>query len=419
MLDNIVNKVAAEDIHFDYPKRTLFLFALFLLIYETSAYIANDMIMPGMMDVVNSFNATDNWVSTSLTAFILGGASLQVFLGPISDHFGRRPVMLFGAVFFLICNILISISQSIETFIIARFFQGMGLCFISVIGYATLQEIFTEMQAIRLIGLMGNLTVLAPLAGPLIGSIVIYYFSWRVIFIIIAVCAFIALLGLWSNMPETIGVRKKDGTISNSTALDFDTIKNNYVNLFKSKQFMLGTLALAVAEIPIISWIGLSPLILIKTAHLNVLYYGLWQIPIFASAIFGNIFMRAHTVNRSLAQIITTGSLVMIGSLLAMPLLTFIFKEHYITIIIGICAYSFGLGYVTAPLNRKTLFSTLVPKGTASAIISVVTMLLIGTGNELAGYFYQDQSNFVYSLFCASSGLIYLLIYGLAERFKG
>lgn len=76
-------------------------FALFLVLYEFLTYIANDMIMPAMIQVVHSFKASEIFIASSLSLYVLGGASLQIFLGPISDRFGRRPVMLLGAAFFL------------------------------------------------------------------------------------------------------------------------------------------------------------------------------------------------------------------------------------------------------------------------------------------------------------------------------
>ncbi|WP_419419376.1 MFS transporter [Legionella sp. D16C41] len=117
-------------------------FASFLVLYQFLTYIANDMIMPGMIQVVTSFQGPESAIATSLTAYILGGASLQLFLGPISDRIGRRPVMLAGAILFFVFTAFIACSNSIGQFLLARYFEGMGLCFIGVIGYATLQEIF-------------------------------------------------------------------------------------------------------------------------------------------------------------------------------------------------------------------------------------------------------------------------------------
>ena len=68
-------------------RKHAFLFATFLVLYEFLTYVANDMIMPGMLQVVNSFNAPESTVATSLTFYILGGASLQIFLGRVYSVF--------------------------------------------------------------------------------------------------------------------------------------------------------------------------------------------------------------------------------------------------------------------------------------------------------------------------------------------
>ncbi|WP_269570055.1 MFS transporter [Legionella tunisiensis] len=82
-------------------RRQALYFASFLVLYQFLVYIANDMIMPGMLQVTTFFHAPESAIATSLTVYVLGGASLQLFLGPISDRFGRRPVMLAGALIFL------------------------------------------------------------------------------------------------------------------------------------------------------------------------------------------------------------------------------------------------------------------------------------------------------------------------------
>src|SRR5688572_20582783 len=95
-------------------RRHALTFAAFLVLYEFLTYIANDMIMPGMLQVVETFHGPQSAVASSLTAYVLGGASLQLFLGPISDSYGRRPVMLFGAMLFFGFTVMIACSNSLN-----------------------------------------------------------------------------------------------------------------------------------------------------------------------------------------------------------------------------------------------------------------------------------------------------------------
>ena len=396
-------------------RRQALIYAAFLVFYEFLTYIANDMIMPGMIHVVASFHAPESYVANSLTAYILGGASLQIFLGPISDRHGRRPVMLFGVVLFFICTIAIALSQSIEQFIAARFFQGMGLCFISVIGYATLQEIFAEVDAVKLIAIMANVSILAPLIGPLLGSIVIHFLSWRWIYVGISVLTIISLIGLWRFMPEPVGQSTRDGRVIPRVSLEPKVVLKNYATLLRNRLFVVGSIAQSLIAIPCLCWIGLSPIMLIHQAKLSVLEYGLWQIPVFSASILGN-WVLAYLTNRvSLKTVLLIGSCTAIFGLLLMLALPLMINASFLWLMPGLILYFFALGMSLAPLERKVLFATSVAKGTASAMMTLIFMILIAVGIEGANRVYEGHNNLYFAGYCAFMALLY----GIALFFTG
>lgn len=395
-------------------KKQAMLFACFLVLYEFLTYIANDMIMPGMISVAQAFNAPESTVAKSLTMYVLGGASLQVFLGPISDAYGRRPMMLLGACLFFMFTLLIACSTSMNQFLAARFFQGMGLCFIGVIGYATIQEIFEEMDAIRLISIMANATILAPLLGPLFGAIVIHYTSWRYIFVSIALFALIALWGLWRYMPEPIGQVKKNGEVIPKTKFSAKTVLKNYKALLTNKVFCLGTLAIATVGVPCLSWIALSPIILIVEAKLTVIQYGLWQLPVFGATIMGNWFLHRLTYKYEIKKIVYLGCIIMSVGALLTTALPYFYGNDYHYLLPGIVIYFFALSVINAPLNRFCLFVTSVSKGTASALVSLSVMVIGALGAEVANIFYQSHNNLHFALYCNVMQLMFFIYVGLA-----
>lgn len=399
-------------------RKQAFTFAGFLVLYEFLTYIANDMIMPGMLFVVQAFSAKESYIATSLTAYVLGGASLQIFLGPLSDRFGRRPIMLMGAFFFLTCTFLIAASQSIEQFLWFRFFQGMGLCFISVIGYATLQEIFAEMDAIRLISILVNIATIAPLLGPLAGAICMIYIGWRSIFLIIGLLAGLALWGLWRYMPESVGVMKRDGSIIQVESLSFNSILRNYQRLFANASFILGSIALGLLSTPCMGWIAMSPVILVNSAQLSMTEYGLWQLPIFGACILGNIVLRRFTYHYSVLRIIVIGSSITFSGVLLAVILTYSIDATYFWLIPGLAVYGFGLGITAGPLSRYVLFSTEVSKGTASALMSLLCMGIEATGVECSSAVYVSHNNTYFSLFCLTAGALYILFFLSAYLLK-
>ncbi|WP_058523179.1 MdfA family multidrug efflux MFS transporter [Legionella birminghamensis] len=391
-------------------------FAGFLVLYQFLTYIANDMIMPGMIHVVASFNGSESSIATSLTVYVLGGASLQLFLGPLSDAFGRRPVMLTGVALFLIFTLWIAASNSMAQFLMARYFQGMGLCFTAVVGYATLQEIFAEMDAIRLIAILSNVASLAPLVGPLAGAGFILLFHWRGIFLLIAFLAVAAMLGLKYFMPESVGAVKKDGEIIPKISLAPKIVANNYRRLLLNSEFMIGAIASGIMAIPCIAWIAISPIILVTDAQLSVIQYALWQLPIFSAGIAGNFYLRWLTTHRSVKQIIINGSFIFSFGLLLCYLLPLLFSSSYIWLMPGLVIYGFSLGALTAPLTRHVLFSTAIAKGTAYAMISLISMCAQALGVEIANRVYVAHNNLHFGLFCFGAGIAYLL--GLSLMFK-
>lgn len=371
------------------------------------------MIMPGMISVVKSFNAPESTVATSLTVYILGGASLQLILGPVSDTYGRRPMMLLGACLFFIFTLLIACSNSMNQFLIARFFQGMGLCFIGVIGYATIQEIFEEMDAIRLIAIMANAAILAPLLGPLLGAIVIHFTSWRLIFVMIAVGALLAFWGLWRYMPEPIGQTKRDGTKVPRASLSPGAIFKNYKALLTNSTFCYSAIAAGIVGIPCIAWIALAPVIMIAQAKLTVIEYGLWQLPVFGATILGNWSLHRLTYKYEIKHIIYSGCVIMFIGLALTALLPYFYGNNYQYLLPGIIIYFFSLSVINAPLNRYCLFVTSVSKGTASALISLSVMIIGAVGIEIASFYYQKHVNLHFALYCNVVGVIFLAFIAL------
>ncbi|KGP64466.1 multidrug transporter [Legionella norrlandica] len=393
--------------------RQAIIFACFLVLYEFLTYIANDMIMPGMISVVQSFNASESVVATSLTVYLLGGASLQFILGPLSDAYGRRPMMLIGSCLFFLFTLLIASSHSMSQFLIARFFQGMGLCFIGVVGYATIQEIFEEMDAIRLIAIMANAAILAPLLGPLLGAIIIHYASWRLIFLFIAFGALLTYWGLWKFMPEPIGQIKTDGQVIAKTPFAFGTIIRNYRALLLNPAFCYSAIAEGLVGIPCIAWIALAPIMLISEAKLTVIQYGLWQLPIFGATILGNWCLHHLTYKYKVERIIFVGCIIMIIGLAMTAILPYFYGNDYFYLIPGIIIYFFSLSVINAPLNRYCLFVTSVSKGTASALISLSIMIIGAIGIEIANLFYQQHNNLHFALYCNAVGALFLIFIGL------
>ena len=182
--------------------RQTLMFPLALVLFELAVYIGNDLIQPAMLAITQDFGVSSTWAPSSMSFYLLGGASVAWLLGPLSDRLGRKKVLLTGVLFFGICCLLILLTQNMAQFLAFRFLQGIGLTVIAAVGYAAIQETFAERDAIKVMALMANISLLAPLLGPVLGAFLIDYVSWHWGFVAIALLALISWFGLKAKMPS-------------------------------------------------------------------------------------------------------------------------------------------------------------------------------------------------------------------------
>jgi len=382
--------------------RRALLFPLCLVLFEFATYIGNDMIQPGMLAVVANFNAGEEWVPTSMTAYLAGGMFLQWLLGPLSDRRGRRPVMLAGVGFFILTCLAILFAQSIEQFMVMRFLQGISLCFIGAVGYAAIQESFEESVCIKITAMMANVALIAPLLGPLAGAALVQFAPWETMFVLFALLAAIAFWGLWKSMPETASRLGE--------SFSMKSLWKDYKEVLKNRQFLCGALAIGFASLPLLAWIAQSPVILISGEGLPPFEYGLLQVPIFGALIIGNITLAKLTGKRSVEQLIKLGAGPMVVGLVIAAAATLLSGHAYFWMTAGLSVYAFGIGVANAGLYRLTLFSSTMSKGTVSAAMGMISMAVFTLGIELAKVAYVEGGSGLFNLFNLISGLCWLAL---------
>ncbi|MEJ7137967.1 MFS transporter [Amphibiibacter pelophylacis] len=359
--------------------RSIIWFPLMLVLFEFSVYIGNDMIQPAMLTITQEYGADSAWVPTSMTLYLLGGAVLAWCVGPMSDRWGRRPVMLGGALLYALANFAILLAPTIEAFMAMRFVQGIALCFISAVGYVSIQEAFEEKTAIKVMALMANVAMVAPLLAPLLGAGILSHplGSWQLIFVLIGAIALISLLGLTRAMPETAVRLEKADTLGQ--------IGRSYLAVLRNRPFLLLALATPLSGLPLLTWIALSPLMLIRDMSLPTWAYGLAQVPVFAGLILGNITLARVTDRVVVGRTIQWAMpLMAVGAalLLACSLAGLGCPLQISLLLGGMAVICFAEGLTFAVLYRLSLMASDAPKGVVAAALSMGVAVLYALGIE-------------------------------------
>ncbi|MCE2706394.1 MAG: MFS transporter [Proteobacteria bacterium] len=375
----------------------LYLFALSLVIYEFTTYAANDMIMPGMLMVVKEFNSPVSYVALSLSMYLFGNALLQLFLGPLSERFSKRTVIIGGNILFLVFTVFIAASNNMDMFLLGRLLQGAGIAFVAM-GYALIHENFDDKNSVRIIALMGNITVLAPIIGPFIGGAIIGYASWRYVFIFSLITGLISLYGLIKYTPPNKTPLQK---------LNLSEVMQHYYDIFIMPKFLVGVLAIGFLVMPSMLWIAISPTLVMHTLKLSMHHYMYYQ----AIAIGG--FLLSTIINQIAAGKINMLKLISLGAYLSIVgfVVIAVFHTNILWIAIGFCISCTGLGLQLGTMFRilgklevksqSLLFSLM-------AFIQIIIMaVVLESSNNILKYFDYSLLSFVVS--CLVLGIISML----------
>lgn len=296
----------------------ILLFPLAMVIYDFSAYLTTDLIQPGIIHIIREFEADVALAPASVSLYLAGGLALQWLLGPLSDRIGRRPVLLTGAIIFSLACFSMIFVTSIDQYLIARFIQGTSICFISTVGYVSIQEAFDEKESIRIMAALTSIVLLAPVIGPLAGAGLMNFLHWKLLFAIIGAMSLLAWALLIFNMPETV--------TSQGRGFRPGEVFSEFVRAFKQPVVLTGALALSFSNLPIITWVALSPVILIDDGGMSRGAYAWTQVPVFGGVIIASIivarFIKDPTSPRFIWRTIPiqlTGLLVLLAGNIAWP----------------------------------------------------------------------------------------------------
>lgn len=173
------------------------------------APLAIDMYLAALPTISTDLGTTASRAQMTLSAFMLGMAVGQIFIGPLSDKIGRRRPLYFGAVLSLLATIACVFAPTIELFIAARFLMGMAGSFGLVLARAIIADSTQGLQTAKLMGIMMMINGFAPVLAPLAGGIILTFGTWRTIFAVLALFMMLSTVAVISLIKESLPVEKR------------------------------------------------------------------------------------------------------------------------------------------------------------------------------------------------------------------
>jgi Bcr/CflA subfamily drug resistance transporter len=363
--------------------QTSLMFPLLLVFYEISAYLSNDMYLPALPTMMQDIGLSLSQAQLTLTAWFLGAASMPLVMGAISDHYGRRPILLYGGIIYVLATMVCALANNPAVLLVARVVQGGMTASVVVPGYATIHELYEHHAAIRLLAFMSSITVLAPALGPLAGGIVLYLSGdWRAIFWVIIIWSALALFLLFKIMPETQPVEKRH-------PLHWRSLGQQYRSVLTNLKFLRLAGVLGFIFGGFLVWVTAGPLLLIESFHYTPIQFGLVQAGVFAVYIFGNRLVKYLLEAIGVVYLIRLGlSIALCGGVFMLCFAHF-FPNRLSLFLAAMTLYSFGTAFCFAPLNRLIIEAADAPMGIRVGMFTVVLTGFAVLGSSMASLFFN------------------------------
>ena len=392
-------------------RATTLFFPVALILYDFAAYLSTDLIQPGIINVVRDFNADVSLAPAAVSLYLAGGMALQWLLGPLSDRIGRRPVLIAGALIFTLACAATLFTTSMTQFLVARFVQGTSICFIATVGYVTVQEAFGQTKAIKLMAIITSIVLVAPVIGPLSGAALMHFVHWKILFAIIAVMGLIALIGLMLAMPETV----QRGTVPFSAR----GVVRDFRDVFRNRVFLFGAATLSLSYIPMMSWVAVSPVILIDAGGMTTSEFAWAQAPVFGAVIIANMVVVRFVKDPTQPRFIWRAAPIQLSGLAVLIVGNLLWPHVWLWSVLGTSLYAFGIGMIFPTLFRFTLFSNNLPKGTVSASLNMVILTVMAVSVEIGRWLWFNGGRISFHLLAVAAGLaVVFTLAGLLKRVR-
>jgi DHA1 family bicyclomycin/chloramphenicol resistance-like MFS transporter len=237
---------------------------------------AIDMYLPALPTMATELGATSTQLQLTLSIFFTGFCVGMLVYGPLSDHFGRRKLLLSGILLFAVTSAACMFAVNAHQLLILRGFQALGCGACVVMARAASRDIFPPAQLHIMISKMSLVTMMAPLLAPLIGAVCLMLAGWRSIFGVLMSIALIAFYFVYRYIPETL-------TPDTDRRLYLGDVLRTYGQLLASKKNIALMLCMACAMSGMFAFIGGAPFVYTQVLGYSELEFAL----LFGSNIIG------------------------------------------------------------------------------------------------------------------------------------
>lgn len=337
---------------------------VFLVIYMAglSAFgsFVNDMYIPSLPSMMEYFHCSVSVVQLGLTAVMIGLALGQFILGPISDKYGRKPMLIWTLVAFILASAVSIFSPNIQFFLICRFFQGLGASGGYFLARSIPADIYSGRILAKTMAIIGAINGFAPASAPIFGGIISDHFTWKGVFVVLTLIGII-LLCFSPKFKESLSpANRYKGSILDSFG--------NYKKLILNKPYMIHVLLKGSALGILFAYISSAPFIIETKFHFSQTMFGVFM---GGNALFVGLGAMLALKFRPLKKAALVGGIGQTVCVLAECWVLFFYRDSFLAYELLMLPLLFFMGMIFTVGNTLAMNEGRDMAGDASALLGI------------------------------------------------
>lgn len=280
---------------------------LLLVVMTGIAPISLYILVPALPVLATTFGRDISIAQMTVSLYMVGIALSQLIMGPLSDKFGRRPVLLSGLALMVAASVACIFAETLPQLIAARFVQALGGASGMVVSRAIIRDIYERDRVASMISLVIAALMIGQMVSPLTGGLIETAFGWRAIFYAVTIGALAVAVGIAIALPET----------RRNRAVGSGGFRSDVRTLIKSRAFIGYVMCQVLASQIIFTFAGGGPYIVVTQMGRTSAEYGAWFATTGFAYLVGNLLCVRFAPRHSLEKLIWFGlALQLCGSLL-------------------------------------------------------------------------------------------------------
>jgi DHA1 family bicyclomycin/chloramphenicol resistance-like MFS transporter len=372
--------------------------------------LSMDMYLPSLPDIARVLQAPTARVQLTISSYLIGFAVGQVIYGPLSDRYGRRPVLLGALILYATATLVCAATQSIDTLIAARFVQAIGGSGSIVLARAMVRDLYSGVRAGRELSLMGSIMGFAPIMAPMIGGILQTAFGWRASFILLGGIAVIALIVVGRLLPETLHRRA-------SEPLSLSFLLRNYGAVLRHRGFLAYLGIITVTYAGLFAWVAGGSVVLQGVYGLSAFAFGFTFAIGAAGYVVGTMIAARRVLRLGLDRTIGLGVVLVAGGGLAVAAVVAAGIPNAVWLVAAMALYLAGLGLSMPQAMAGALTPFPDRAGTASSLMGFVQQTVAAIVAAAVGA-YLGRSAWPVAGVVAVMGCLAFLLWAFTRRLR-